>query len=155
MRGIFVIQGERVQEVGYRPYLQELSINYNLDVIARNELNRNIVSVEVSGAREDIKNFHNFLTQRAGNSHYINKPRSAKVDVISGLTLAKGKIRDIVILKQGNKLIFEQLSKGIRYQLDTIKYQKNIFSYQKKISENIAKLPVELAREIKKFAAVN
>ena len=153
MRGIFVIQGEMVQEVGYRPYLQELSINYNVDVIARNELNRNIVSIEVSGAREDIRNFHNFLTQRAGNSHYINKPGSAKVDVISGLTLAKGKLRDIVILKQGNKLIFEQLSKGIRYQLDTIKYQKNIFSYQKKISENIKKLPMGLAREIKKFAS--
>ncbi len=126
MHSIFTVQGKNVQQVGFRPFLQSLSLEFDVDVIARNSLSPNIVEVEVQGLPQNVHAFYAFLSEADENGNYLHTPKGAVVNEVSRMTEIEGELKDVAILKQGNKLIFEQLSKGIFYQKELVEGQKEM-----------------------------
>ncbi|MFH0714931.1 MAG: acylphosphatase [Candidatus Diapherotrites archaeon] len=126
MHSIFTIQGSNVQQVGYRPFLQSVSLEFDVDVVVRNSLSPNLVEVEVQGLPKSVEAFYHFLSETDREGKYLHVAKGAGVNEVSKMTEVAGELNDVVILKQGNKLIFEQLSKGIVYQKELVEGQKEM-----------------------------
>jgi len=98
----FIIQGENVQEVGYRVFLFNNAFNYGISKFNAFNVNKNQVFAFVEGDEETLNNYVGFCKE--------NKPEGAIVENI--LTEAyNGEIGDTQTF--ATILTLEQLNKGV------------------------------------------
>ncbi len=109
--GYFSIIREKVQQIGFRPFLTLIFLEYNLDGKAWNSSLGNIVEVEVWGKKQDIERFYNDI--RALKL----KPKGAKPEFVSKISLKKSKGPNYLkVISYNQYLMYQQLSKGIEVQ---------------------------------------
>ncbi len=98
----FIIQGENVQEVGYRVFLFNNAFNYGISKFNAFNVNKNQVFAFVEGDEETLNNYVGFCKE--------NKPEGAIVENI--LTeVYNGEIGDTQTF--ATILTLEQLNKGV------------------------------------------
>ncbi len=127
MKGIFRITGQKVQGVGYRPFLLGKFEDYNLSGKARNLPNRREVEVIVWGEKKDIKALYRHLGRKNA------KPKDAEVSRISALKLSENNQSDhYLTLRHGQAVMAGQFYKAVEVQTDS---NKKLGEMDKKLGE--------------------
>lgn len=110
----FTIFGDRVQGVGFRPFLLDAMSNFSLFGHAFNLVDGNVF-VEVWGFKESILDFVEFLK--------THKPEKASDFAVAKFKFGSSKLVRSAVMNTNLGVIAGQISKGVDVQLESLKLQ--------------------------------